>query len=346
MGTMVGRGAVLAGCAAVGLVWGPAAPAHAQPRPKTVTVDCAAGGSINAALRRTAPVLVVEIRGVCVEDVVITRDNVTLRGADPAVDGIRAISGAAGNPTVAVEAPAHTVSLENLTIGEGNDGVRVRNARDVFVKGCRLEKNTAWGAAVWFGAASFSDTTATLNHTGGIFAAGSDVVCHSCAIVDNVGPTGLSGGAVYAASSRVSLTGTLLRGSNHGLDLDPGSEVQASGTTIGGAITAIRQVRSRTGLLEGKLEGRLEVDGGELVLFGVQQTSNPLFNRVRNSGFVRLEPAGTGAATELLGTTRFETFSRGVALGASLDVLQCSSGADVFCDAATTRTSSTCGLCP
>ena len=49
----------------------------------TVIVDCAAGDSINEALLTNATELTVLVDGYCVENVVITRDNVLLRGATP-----------------------------------------------------------------------------------------------------------------------------------------------------------------------------------------------------------------------------------------------------------------------
>ncbi|MBI2835747.1 MAG: hypothetical protein HYX76_15105, partial [Acidobacteria bacterium] len=58
----------------------------------TVKVKCAQGDSINKAIGQhpNAESLVVEISGMCSENVVVTRDRVTLRGTDPAGDGIQA----------------------------------------------------------------------------------------------------------------------------------------------------------------------------------------------------------------------------------------------------------------
>ena len=65
-----------------------------KPKPlATETVDCSKGDSITTAIERNpdAESVLVEIRGVCTEAVVIRRDNVTLRGADPAMDGVRGL---------------------------------------------------------------------------------------------------------------------------------------------------------------------------------------------------------------------------------------------------------------
>ena len=60
----------------------------------TVKVDCTKGGSINKALdqNKNARSLILEIGGMCTENVIVTRDRVTLRGINPSIDGIQAAS--------------------------------------------------------------------------------------------------------------------------------------------------------------------------------------------------------------------------------------------------------------
>jgi hypothetical protein len=64
----------------------------AGPRTLTVAVNCSAAESINEALERKAEELIVEITGSCHEDVVIERNNVTLRGVTPGVTVVAASS--------------------------------------------------------------------------------------------------------------------------------------------------------------------------------------------------------------------------------------------------------------
>ena len=66
---------------------------------KTVKVDCFKGKSINAALNANKNVdeLTIEIDGICYENVIVDRDNVTLRGINlyengEPEDGIEAAS--------------------------------------------------------------------------------------------------------------------------------------------------------------------------------------------------------------------------------------------------------------
>ena len=61
----------------------------AAPTTATVFVDCNLGRTINNALKKPAVELTIEISGICIEDVEINRNNVTLRGTDPTVDGIK-----------------------------------------------------------------------------------------------------------------------------------------------------------------------------------------------------------------------------------------------------------------
>ncbi len=80
-----------------------------------ITVDCAAGDTVTAALAsvaRTTPVTIT-IQGICTEGVGVFRDDVILRGSTPA-DGI---TGAGGGFAVFVS--GRTVLLESLTISGG-----------------------------------------------------------------------------------------------------------------------------------------------------------------------------------------------------------------------------------
>jgi hypothetical protein len=86
------------------------AEAEAQTGGTTIGVNCAKGGSINNALKLKADPLTIEIRGECHEDVVISRNNVTLRGIDPGATVV-----AASNQAIRIDR-ASRVTLENLTV--------------------------------------------------------------------------------------------------------------------------------------------------------------------------------------------------------------------------------------
>ena len=59
---------------------------------RTIRVDCTKGQSIQAAIDKNAGSIIVEIRGICSENVLIDGREVTLRGSDPTVDGIRGVA--------------------------------------------------------------------------------------------------------------------------------------------------------------------------------------------------------------------------------------------------------------
>lgn len=120
------------------------------PTQRTVRVDCTTGQSIQRALEVKADELVVEISGVCAEDLLIHRDNVTLRGADPAVDGVRGVAAGVTSADGVVEVRrARNVRIENLTISEGGkSGLTVNQALNVSVANCRLVNNGRHGLAV------------------------------------------------------------------------------------------------------------------------------------------------------------------------------------------------------
>ncbi len=85
---------LVAGCAAVLLVGAISPSALSGDNNKIAVVDCAKGQSINAALARSRDAVVVEIRGMCAEDVVIERHRTVLRGRHPNQDGITGVGSA------------------------------------------------------------------------------------------------------------------------------------------------------------------------------------------------------------------------------------------------------------
>ena len=89
--------------------------ANTSTDPIAITVDCSAGETVTDALNSisnpVAPVTIT-INGNCTEDIVITRDNVTLTGATP-TSGITGVAGSLG--TIHVNHAEH-VSINSMTI--------------------------------------------------------------------------------------------------------------------------------------------------------------------------------------------------------------------------------------
>jgi hypothetical protein len=320
------------------------APAIVRAQTETVSVDCAAGDTIGAALAASsAPALVVEVHGLCAENVRLQRGNVTLRGTDPAVDGIRGISPAVGASAVRIEG-ASDVTIERLSLVEAHSGLGVtRDSTRVRVSACLLARNRTWGAEVG-GAATFADTTMTGNGYGGLWVGGSARVDRGT-ITDNVDSAGLSVAGVHVAGGGATLYDTTVLGSSVGLQLDAETHVSAVRCRVGGTSWALRTYEtSRVSLNGGSIEGGFYIDGSRLLLAGVSQTAGRYDSRILNDAYARFERWGT-ASTTLAGSTSVERFSTAVADHAAFGRLACYSGADVSCDSATTATSASCGLC-
>lgn len=136
---------------------------HSEKINATVKVDCAKGDQINKALLSNlqAQKLTIEISGMCHENVIVTRDGVTLRGTDPATDGIQAVANTdVTEAALWVRAAAQT-TVENLTLTGGFSGLFVSNANIpvLVMTNCRLTANTTFGLHLQNSVANATDTT-------------------------------------------------------------------------------------------------------------------------------------------------------------------------------------------
>lgn len=169
----------------------------ASAAPAVIAVDCAAGGSVRAALvtaRTTFQPVEIVVKGVCKERIVIDRDEVTLRGADATagLDG----SGLAGTEPLVTVNDAHRVVLDTLRLTPtGKTGLRLESGAAVRASGLEIE-----GAD--FGVALFPQTTLQLSGSSvfksaqtGIYGRGAALIVNNCRVYDS-GANGitLSGG--------------------------------------------------------------------------------------------------------------------------------------------------------
>jgi hypothetical protein len=318
-------------------------PISANAQPVTVRVDCASGRSINRILRNApARPLIVELRGTCVENVRVRRHDVTLRGADPAADGVRATSSAIGSVAVDVD-NARNIAVENLTLSGAHVGLRLEHAAQVRVSRSRLTGNRSWGGEVWTSAgAVIEDTTVDANQLGGLFVAGS-VTCRRCTVRDNLDPDALRTDAVFVDGSVYALDSSF--SGPVGVEIDSGGRANLVRTDVTGDRIAIVILPDGAGSQSGgTLDGRFDVDEGRLRLFGVVQTAGSA-NHVTHNGHVVFERWGA-MDTTIARATELERFSNASASDARLGDLVCRSGADVWCTPGTVVTSSTCGQCP
>lgn len=334
-------------------------PSHLGPGTKTVDVDCAAGDSIAAALTRKADELIINISGLCVEDVTVRRDRVTFRGTNPLTDGIQAATTDDIFGAALLIRESRFIRIENLKLtGAPRTGLRIENARrHIYVDNCRLEGNDNFGLVVLGGLVDVTDTVITGNGDAGIAASESGfVLCDNCTVGGN--PADDEGfGIISSLASSVQLRNSTVT-ANFALEADAGAFITVRDSTItanpdpvfGFGLAVIASDNGEVTLFDSTLHGSIQVGSqGQVFLTAVDQTSNPFDNQVFDNGNLRARGRGgpTPVPTNLLGTTSFQRFARGIfQSGANLDVLTCTLGADAVCTGGVTKTSSTCALCP
>jgi hypothetical protein len=157
----------------VGLVWlfSAAAEAKDESGSKTIAVDCGKGGSINNALKDTASKLIIQIRGVCHEDVVIARDDVTLRGVDPDATVV-----AQANQAIRIDR-ASRVTLEDLKVTGSTKpalpgaGIFLFHSSGVVLSNVKAEGNRE-GMRTYGSTLRVVDSDFCRNSAGGLYLAG------------------------------------------------------------------------------------------------------------------------------------------------------------------------------
>ncbi|HXM50463.1 MAG TPA: right-handed parallel beta-helix repeat-containing protein [Pyrinomonadaceae bacterium] len=328
-----------------------------------VTVDCNKGDSINQALTKSPLVrnLTVEISGVCHENVVVTRDHVTLHGTDPANDGIQAdLSDEISDVALWVR-QAQLVTVENLKLTGGFSGLLVTNVTldSLRLINCRLESNGAYGAQLQNALVVAQDSTFSTNGNinAGVFG-GSRLQCTGCTFADPQG-TGALGtireNVLAFAANHVLLTNCTL--TNGGITSDDSLVLLTDSTISGfglGAQTIFAFGSSSVALTRVQINGSMVFNrGANAQLLGVTQTSS-LINQMDDSAYVRIADASPAAG----GPPSIPSMVRGFALRnfSKATLLQtshvngnfnCSQGADAFCSTPTNVSgTSNCGLCP
>ncbi len=120
--------------------------ATADDRVKTVEADCTKGKTIEKALERgnEDKPLVVVVRGICSENVVIDRDEVTLQG-NSSGDGITGLDPT--KDTILVDG-ARRVVIENLTVSGVRNGITFLQGAGGTVDNCTVQNNAGHGIRV------------------------------------------------------------------------------------------------------------------------------------------------------------------------------------------------------
>jgi hypothetical protein len=196
------------------------------------------------------------------------------------------------------------------------------------------------------GFAMIFDTLVQGNREGGLRVYQGFVLCSRSTIKENLDPGGLVTTNVSVNDGSVFMSDSSMTATAQGLEVLGGGSASLTNTSVGATSWAILLTDARATLGGGTVDGPFRVDASRLTFKGVTQTAGGSSNQVLNDGFVRLEKQ-SGTITSVPRTTRFEGFSNGVVVGGtSLGHLTCASGADVWCEAGVTMSSSSCRLCP
>ena len=328
----------------------------------TVAVDCTKNESINEALTKYPAVrnLTIQISGMCHENVVITRDYVTLHGSDPANDGVQAeVSDEISDATVWVRG-AELVTLENLKLTGGFSGLLASNTglTNLRLVNCRLENNIAYGAQIENALVQADDTSISFNGNinAGVFA-GSRLQCTNCTLADpgNTGPLGVRANALVFTANRLLLNNCTL--TNGGITSDDSLVLMTDSTITGfapGGNTIFAFGSSAVSLTRVQVNGAMNFgQGANVQLLGVTQTTS-LTNVSDDSAYVRIGDASpaSGGPPSIPSTLKgfvFRNFAKATLLQSShiTGNFNCSQGADAFCTTpANISGTSNCGQCP
>jgi len=310
---------------------------------KTVLVDCTKGARISDALAQNAGPLVVKVRGICRENLRIERNDVTLRGRDPATDGVQGVA-ADPQPSALEFYHANRISLENISISDSpGQGIGAWYS-DLTMTNCRVERNGATGMLI--SAASGLNATGVVvsqNHSslfGGIHAQRQALVqCVDCRLEGNV-PF-----AAFARFNAVLILGGKVSGGK-GIAVSSGAygEVYCEGASVEsecgidvtdvavdaegeGSTAALYGVRPFTGRLNAWSGGRVDIWGAEQIL--PPGSTNDFAQSAWLSTY-----AGEGGAATSLGATRLDVFSRAALWAGTVlqDYLSCGNGSDAWSD--------------
>lgn len=311
---------------------------------KTVAVDCTIGQKIQAAIDREDGPLVVDVHGICEENVSIVRKNVTLRGVDPLTDGI---DGVVTNPQFAAFRLRYVESarVENLTIRNGPiAGVSVAFSNLVLVN-ARVTGHGGVGISATQG--SFVDATdVTISQNGSQGAniqTASRLFCHACDVTGNGSFAGSSqGGSVISFLNSIVTGQRGIQAIDGFVDIDCISEKSAHACGLNVTGRAVQAFGYGTAGLfgGGDFTGQVSAgDSGTVTLLGARQlaTGQPGLGPVENNvgGFGKLLVAEVDELqSQLFGTTNVGGFGRVLVQNVSTlaGPIVCDGAGDAFID--------------
>lgn len=344
-------------------------PAHVPVAAQQIAVEkvnCTKGDSITKALdEHRGDRLVVEIAGMCHENVILTRDGVTLRGTNPATDGIAAIRNSEQTDAALWARGAQLFTIQNLRLTGGFAGLLATDVDVVFPRiiNSRLDGNVQWSVLLEASVIEVEDSTLGPNDVFVVGAfGGSSFRCTSCTVTK--GTSVIRQETMFAGTgSQILLSDTSVIGG--GLNITNSSatifdsSLQAFAASTASSIAGIGA--SVIQLTRTQVEGQMRfVQGANASLLGVTQTSGlstgPTPNVADDASFVKVANASPGVpptgpptiASTVLGFN-LSNFSNASLLQTSQvsGNLSCALGANAVCTTpANVSGTSNCNLCP
>lgn len=248
---------------------------------KTIDVDCTKGDSVQEAIDKNSGTIVVEIRGVCVENVRIENRNVTLHGLSAANDGLQSPN---TFPALVVQ-DSNETRLENLSLS--NSPGTALQMLDSFVSmvNCVANNNNAvaptlGGNAIIASTDSFLDATnlTMANNQRNCVQAqrGASFFCHGCDFTSNTGwaATAATGGLLSLLRSTVTQRLGVRANLDAYADIDCISEMSAHPCSMQATGLAAQAFSGAVAFLygAGDFTGQVSADDRAVVaLYGARQ---------------------------------------------------------------------------
>ena len=307
----------------------------------SASVDCSKGKSLQAAIDGAESGGVIEVRGLCHENVRIEGKALTLRGTDPNLDGIRGVAPAAGVVVDGVLTVVYSdgTHVERLSIENGTQaGVQLFYAQ-VTMDDCRVSSNAAGGIRASAGS-SLAGSRLVLADNGGnglLANRGAGAFCVECELSGNSGfaAHAARGALLSLLDSTVSGTSGILSQVGAYADVDCLTEATTHlcslGATAPAAIAFDRSVAALLGVEE--FTGSLEAEqDSQVALFDSTQLSA---SGNFAGDFSRLMVDGS----RLRGGTVLAGFARALLVAATVDgSVTCGDAADAVATGGLTLT--------
>ncbi len=318
---------------------------------KSIEVDCTKGDKVQDAIDKNSGDVVVEIRGVCIENVVIDDRNVTLHGLSAATDGLQSSN---MSPALLVRDSDNT-RVENLSLS--NNPFTAMQIQDSFVTmvNCVANNNNTSSPggshAISVSTDSFLDATnltmANNSRSCVVAQRGSSFFCHGCDFTNNTGfaATANSGGLLSLLRSTVTQRFGVRAIMDAYADIDCISEVSAHPCSMQATGRAAQAFSGGVAYLygAGDFTGQVQSDDRAVVgLYGARQlaTGQPGQGPSRNgAGFHAHIYANASfdvdppLQSRLMGTDA-STFARVLVTDTTevAGTIQCFSAADAWLD--------------